>query len=1740
MMFSAKMSHYGMFLLNLVLLALVLPRCLGFSLDGSAGSYAKFPGWEPCLNGTLSFEFQTDRPNALLFYFDSGQKKYLELKLVGGIAKLKVNFGKGLVILSAGSNLNDNAWHKVEIIRNNLDTTLLVDSIEFRRKSLGVDFDSENVTEDRFLFMGGLPEEYDRELSKLSLPSVLFEPKFRGSIRNVFYSNCGALPERPEMIDSQGILDNEADLCEQGNPCLNSGSCLTTDHGLVCDCTRTEFQGERCEIEKIPSDATFLGAQYFSYELISRGDPIVSNSDELKLDFRTKQVNGILFFTGDLKDYLNVAVRDGGIIVTINLGSGAYEAEVRPSHVRFDDGRWHHLVVRREAREISVEVDGVHRKSGSTTGQFTLLSSSLLYVGGSPNTATLVGSRVTQNFKGCMRKVRYKADTIDLDLTELAKTDHGLITVHGGVIFNKCQELVESHPITFATPNSFLTLPTWDVRDRRGSIAFQFQTTEPSGVIMFNPGPDGHADFFAVEMLDGHLYMIVDLGEGSKKVKASRHPVSDGNPHEVYIDYQGPQGYITLDGQKESYYTDGKDVDLNLSGIFFLGGISKKHDTSKLPHSMWAGMLRHGFVGCLQDLVVNGNKVDLVATARAQRAQGIAEYCHRMEPQCASHPCMHRGQCLEGWNRFVCDCRSTGFNGDVCQTAATSLRFDGTQYVKVKFPEESSTEAEDISMRFRTMHPNGLLFMTTSDKTSDRMELYLEAGALELRVDVGSGTKELTVGSVLNDDRWHTVVIKRRAQTIELGIDSHRPVTDQLPGQETSLDSNVIYIGSLEPLAAADMGGRVEDLDFRGIKIGHMMLDDNSLGDYSGFIGSMQQFLFNKNAFFELAKIGDIENIVVTARFSTDDYVVRDPVTFKSASAFATLNQLQAYEDFSLSFQFKTTEAYGLLFYNSGRGQDFFAIEMSEGYLYYVYNMGDGSERIRANSKSVLNDNKWHEVKLLRPQTYKQLIRVDDNTPTVDNLQGAHAVNFNLEGHLYVGGVRKTMYHSLPKNIKSRHGFLGCLGSLDLNSYLPQLVKEADTIHESVVEGCKGPTTQCQADSCNNYGRCVQQWNSYNCDCDMTSFEGTTCNEKSTSYEFGPNGGMVILSHPQGKHPNAIRDNLALGFTTRSKDAVLARINSGNYDDYLELELVNGNVFVVYNMGTSDHPIGELFERVNDGKYHIVRFTRNGANSTIQVDNAMMQTKNPRGAQLEVFNDQAEVLIGGKRDKDGNLIKPFEGTISGLVLNSMRILDLAKEGDSRINIQGDVRLKEEESGKKSETHKNRNTIPDESEMQSTMGFRLTENGEPWTKYSQVTTPLPSDSKAHKKRSIMDNWEMVNTNKLRHSQRKHKRRDRNLYNRQFRLLVLGDRDPDDNSMKRDWEVGKSRNQRTHGRKGTTPDWRQDDQIASNVPQRVSSEEGTCHFEAGGSFVDMEGHRFQEGSGGDTPEIDPEDYSDYDTSTEIITTLLMSDPPSTTPDEPEEEPDTSSVTKVLVFKPKDNEVHTPLSKNRTEETSRHFVWTNRMAGLLSTIGPTSTFMQTTPKLGVTDDIIFSGAGPGCHSDDEDDCTSVGSGTEDDIITPTIIIKTTPAPPTTTTKKPTWKPPCVGSKCPRTEEVMSSTSNRGTSLDPEGNDGSNTGLHPTGETSGGSVANNGGGTPVNIGLIIGIAAGVLVAILILIFALYKFRSRDEGTYKVDESQNFSYLESKKQQGNGALLGKGEETGKRGKKKDVKEWYV
>jgi hypothetical protein len=58
---------------------------------------------------------------------------------------------------------------------------------------------------------------------------------------------------------------------------------------------------------------------------------------------------------------------------------------------------------------------------------------------------------------------------------------------------------------------------------------------------------------------------------------------------------------------------------------------------------------------------------------------------------------------------------------------------------------------------------------------------------------------------------------------------------------------------------------------------------------------------------------------------------------------------------------------------------------------------------------------------------------------------------------------------------------------------------------------------------------------------------------------------------------------------------------------------VDGSVFAIYNVGLTDHVVNDPFVKVNDGAYHVIRFTRNGANATLQIDDLPQQVKIPTG-----------------------------------------------------------------------------------------------------------------------------------------------------------------------------------------------------------------------------------------------------------------------------------------------------------------------------------------------------------------------------------------------------------------------------------------------------------------------------------------------------------------------------------------------
>ncbi|XP_074061945.1 neurexin-1 isoform X10 [Macrotis lagotis] len=1303
---TALLQRGGCFLVCLSLLLLGCWAELGSGLEfpGADGQWTRFPKWNACCESEMSFQLKTRSARGLVLYFDDeGFCDFLELILTRG-GRLQLSFSifcAEPAVLLSDTPVNDGTWHTVRIRRQFRNTTLLIDQTE--AKWVEVKSKRRDMTVFSGLFVGGLPPELRAAALKLTLASVREQEPFKGWIRDVRVNSSQALPvESGEVkLEDEPPSSGGGSPCEvgeegEGGVCLNGGVCSVVDDKAVCDCSRTGFRGKDCSQEdnyveglahlmmgdqgKEEYIATFKGSEYFCYDLSQ--NPIQSSSDEITLSFKTLQRNGLMLHTGKSADYVNLALKNGAVSLVINLGSGAFEALVEPVNGKFNDNAWHDVKVTRNLRQVTISVDGILTTTGYTQEDYTMLGSDdFFYVGGSPSTADLPGSPVSNNFMGCLKEVVYKNNDVRLELSRLAKQGDPKMKIHGVVAF-KCENVATLDPITFETPESFISLPKWNAK-KTGSISFDFRTTEPNGLILFSHGKPRHqkdaknpqmvkVDFFAIEMLDGHLYLLLDMGSGTIKIKALQKKVNDGEWYHVDFQRDGRSGTISVNTLRTPYTAPGESEILDLDDDLYLGGLPENKAGLIFPTEVWTALLNYGYVGCIRDLFIDGQSKDIRQMAEIQSTAGVKPSCSRETAKpCLSNPCKNNGMCRDGWNRYVCDCSGTGYLGRSCEREATVLSYDGSMFMKIQLPVVMHTEAEDVSLRFRSQRAYGILMATTSRDSADTLRLELDAGRVKLTVNLGKGPETLFAGYNLNDNEWHTVRVVRRGKSLKLMVDDQQAMTGQMAGDHTRLE-------------------------FHNIETG-IITERRYLSSVpSNFIGHLQSLTFNGMAYIDLCKNGDIDYCELNARFGFRN-IIADPVTFKTKSSYVALATLQAYTSMHLFFQFKTTSLDGLILYNSGDGNDFIVVELVKGYLHYVFDLGNGANLIKGSSNKPLNDNQWHNVMISRDTNNLHTVKIDTKITTQST---AGARNLDLKSDLYIGGVAKEMYKSLPKLVHAKEGFQGCLASVDLNGRLPDLISDALFCNGQIERGCEGPSTTCQEDSCSNQGVCLQQWDGFSCDCSMTSFSGPLCNDPGTTYIFSKGGGQITYKWPPNDRPSTRADRLAIGFSTVQKEAVLVRVDSSSgLGDYLELHIHQGKIGVKFNVGTDDIAIEEANAIINDGKYHVVRFTRSGGNATLQVDSwpvierypagnndnerlAIARQRIPyrlgrvvdewlldKGRQLTIFNSQATIIIGGK--EQGH---PFQGQLSGLYYNGLKVLNMAAENDANIAIVGNVRL----------------------------------------------------------------------------------------------------------------------------------------------------------------------------------------------------------------------------------------------------------------------------------------------------------------------------------------------------------------------------------------------------------------------------------------------------------------------------------
>lgn len=132
-------------------------------------------------------------------------------------------------------------------------------------------------------------------------------------------------------------------------------------------------------------------------------------------------------------------------------------------------------------------------------------------------------------------------------------------------------------------------------------------------------------------------------------------------------------------------------------------------------------------------------------------------------------------------------------------------------------------------IKLKTNASDGLIFFTSQreDGDGDFMALTLKDGFVVFSFDTGGGKVSIQSAARINDGIPHTVTFSRRFRRGAVNVDGGDPVTDDAPGQSTSVNLNrpaIIYLGGLpssvseiDPsLASNSLVGTILEIELEG------------------------------------------------------------------------------------------------------------------------------------------------------------------------------------------------------------------------------------------------------------------------------------------------------------------------------------------------------------------------------------------------------------------------------------------------------------------------------------------------------------------------------------------------------------------------------------------------------------------------------------------------------------------------------------------------------------------------------------------------------------------------------------------------------------------------------------------------------------------------------------------------------------------------------------------------------------
>ncbi|KRZ89073.1 Neurexin-1a [Trichinella sp. T8] len=1051
------------------------------TLEGSGSSYARFPRWHQAFENVLSVELRTKKPNALLIYIDdSGLGNFYEISIFEGKIRLQFRLGARQLKNNATATqlalngttakllqieevqVDDGQWHRVVLYHFWETVKLQVDqSVVFSKVLDQQDFVFADYEQSSDVYVGGLPVAM--QASSLSFPFAKALPRFEGSVRNLIYRTVPHGITAPSILQADGIRESDNDYCTTTTTsyCSGHGICYSSDTGPMCNCNLGRY-GDTCLSEKKTLEVMLFAGQLFGFDRWSIKNGILSRSEQVRLQFKTRRQSGLLFLYGNDMEFVRIALQNGAVSAVSKLQQTVQDARVVPfkssfsdQKLGFGDGQWHSLTFSRKLNQfnpdsmtatVKLSVDDVFSSVRDVVEQ-SMFYTNFVYVGGMMQSLSNETNSLWTNFSGCLRNVHFIADQRRIDLLEELNKQSGLVQTVVGNVTRECRQSFSVEAVTFVNGHSSLALTNrWTGGNDGQLVAFKFRTNEPYGLLLHCGPAEPHlSDLLAVEIFAGHLYFVIDLGSGTSRLQASGRLVADGHWHSVNMTRRWRSGQIYVDNWRVDFSTPGKEKMLDTADVVQFG--YSVAEARNLPPSVWTATLGRGFVGCLKDVTLDGVSLDLIGLLPHQRQRDVVVGCYDMLPQCTEVSCKNGGRCIEGWNRYYCDCSAVFYSGDRCEQEMFVANLESNSQIVVNFLNPLRTHVEDVRLKFRSKKVNGLLML-----------------AVDLRRKICFGLQ----------------LVNRRLEFFRSSSTFFQPF---------QLRYDRLYVGSAEVDALADQRekmfynendhhfhGEMADFQFNGLQV--LTLAWHGQIGHSGGSGAGSG----------LWAVGDVRSTNVLYSAERDFVISFQADSFAKVSlekpTTVTLDKLE------VSFTFRTTEKNGVLLYRQGDSRNFLLLELFNGRLICRFNSTDYKHALQSNHPLPLNDHNWHHVVFYDSAQHTGEIRlVVDNYTSNWSSDSVRPMPVRYNASLVIGYPGVEVADRLVDVLPSGRGFQGCMVNLKIDGSPVRLLQDSE-MQANLRRGC---TKMCPRELCIGKDGCPLEKVPADCDCLLTEISDLYC-----------------------------------------------------------------------------------------------------------------------------------------------------------------------------------------------------------------------------------------------------------------------------------------------------------------------------------------------------------------------------------------------------------------------------------------------------------------------------------------------------------------------------------------------------------------------------------------------------------------------------------------------------------------------